>query len=106
MIKIRMYPSEFLGLVNFLHGRVLPVIDLQPLERSIYDQILLEYWQKASLVEKIPAWRHRNGRKQYGLPMPLSVARILHQEMQYAELTMYGQALLARLDQELVNLKQ
>ncbi|MGM9509519.1 hypothetical protein ACS5NO_17420 [Larkinella sp. GY13] len=103
-MKIRITPNEFLGLVNFLYGRISLITSLQGMERSIYDQVLLEYWSKTSLLEKVSAWRHRNSRQRYSLPMPLSVIRILHQEMQFAELTIYGQALLARLDMELVNI--
>lgn len=105
-MKLRLYPNEFFGMLEFLRYRIAPALQLNPLQRSIYDQVLIEYWQKANLNTKVPTWRTRNSRQRYSLAIPLSVIRILHQEMQYAELSIYGQAFLARVDWELINVGQ
>ncbi|GAB3247145.1 hypothetical protein GCM10027347_02540 [Larkinella harenae] len=103
-MKIRLYPNEFFGMLEYLRLRVAAARQLNWLQRSIYDQLLIEYWQVASLMDKIPVWKKRNNGQRYSLPVPLSVIRILYQEMQHHELSVYGQAFLARLDQELINL--
>ncbi|MGV3560786.1 hypothetical protein [Larkinella arboricola] len=72
-------------------------------ERTIYDQVLIEYWEKGNITRNAVAWGLRNIRQRYRFPVPISVMRIFHQEMQHHDLSVYGQAFLARLDQELVN---
>jgi hypothetical protein len=100
---LKLYPGEFYGMVVYLEQRVALAAALPALDRSIYDQVLLEYHQKNKLRERFATWKVRNGRKAYPFQLPLSVLRILHQEMQYVELPPFSQAFLARLDQELIN---
>lgn len=103
MIRLKLYPSEFMGLVEYLTTQMALTLPLDALSRSIYDQILVEYWHKARILEKVPAWRRYTSRKQYSLPLPVSIGRILHQEMQHVELSIYSQAFLSRLDEYLTN---
>ncbi|MGM9508572.1 hypothetical protein ACS5NO_12625 [Larkinella sp. GY13] len=103
MLRLKLYPNEFRGLMEFLTARLKLLLMLEPMSRSIYDQVLVEYWHKARLLDKLAAWQMRNSRQRYSLPVPLSVGRVLHQEMQHVELTIYGQAFLATLDQCLTN---
>ncbi|GAB3911504.1 hypothetical protein GCM10028803_53110 [Larkinella knui] len=103
MIRLQLYANEFFGMVGFLSVQVELLLPLDVMSRSIYDQVLVEYWQKASLIGKLPAWKGYNCRKRYVHKMPLSIARILHQEMQHVALTIYAQAFLATLDQYLTN---
>jgi len=104
MLKIRLFPHEFFGLVSYLKTQIDLIEEVPLLQRSIQDQVLLEYWQKARLLNRVPSWRTRNPRQSYLLPIPVSIVRIAHQDMQRAELHTFAQAALTKLDQALINL--
>lgn len=90
-------------MVEFLRARIESALTLSIHERTIYEQVLIEYWEKGNIGKSAIAWGLRSPRQRYRFSVPISVMRILHQEMQHYDLSMYGQAFLARLDQELIN---
>ncbi len=98
MLTLSLYPTEFAALIAFLSRISRDNLDLPLKQQSLTVCVLLAF-QATLRLEQLFAWGQRDARRSYKYRLPVTVARALHQEMQYHPLNPDQQTLLRHLDQ-------
>lgn len=97
MLRLRIYPAEFVTLLAFIGSISRTYGHLLVLQQSVPVVVLLEYGRSLTL-KRIFTWQRRPRDKQFLLELPLPVACSLYQLLRFLPLTTSQQALLAHLE--------
>jgi hypothetical protein len=102
MLRLKLYPNEFKGLISFLWQITQGQQSLDLVFQNVAMLVLLEY--RASWKHhRLSAWLDRNPNRAYYLNMSLSVAKALYQAMPENQLEPDQQLFLNKLDQAVIN---
>ncbi|GAB3558276.1 hypothetical protein [Spirosoma fluminis] len=102
MLRLKLYPNEFKGMISFLWQITQGQQNLDLVFQNVAMLVLLDY--RASWKHhRLSAWLDRRADKLYLLNLPLSVAKALHQAMPESRLEPDQQLFLNKLDQAVVS---
>lgn len=102
MLSLKLYPAEFLELLNYLYQHTKGQ-DRVPLPYQSVGKLVLGQYLAKWTPSRILAWKQRRANKAFAFRLPETVALALYQDMLGGELTPMQQMLLSKLDQAMVN---
>ena len=102
MLTLKLTPSEFRLLMNFLRMCTQDQAEVPLRLQSVGQLVLLQYWRKMPPT-RLATWQLRGPKKLYRHSMPVTVAKALYENLQYYMLNPHQQILLDKFDQAIIN---
>ncbi|GAB3699721.1 hypothetical protein GCM10027592_26060 [Spirosoma flavus] len=102
-LKLKVYPSEFFGMIRFLQS--FSSSWKLPLPQQSLAGVVLNHYVLSLKIDKIVAWKHKVPTKTHTLNLPLPVAKALYQELQATYIDEWQVMFLTKLDQAVMNLR-